>query len=618
MAGNTFDFEHIVARDPLAKAVSNRWVEWEQARQKWLDEKNEARKYLQATSTRSTTNNKLPWKNSTTRPKLTQIYDNLVANYTAVLFPKRDWLNWENLDPVDEELEEKREAILGLMQGKIESSDFRKTVRSAVGTFVEFGDTYGQVEWVDERFEDPVTGKKVDGYVGPKLFRINPLDIVFNITANDFRDSPKIVRSLISLGELKEKIEKDGRGSEEAQQIADESFGKAVRTRKALSSFTPGDKVKNDNFQINGFGDLANYYQSGMVEVLTLYGDIYDEDKDEMLLNHKVVIVDRSHVISKEPIDPIYGKDVIIKAGWRERSDNLISMGPLDNLVGIQYRIDHVENLKADAFDLTVFPIKKVTGLVDDDLSWAPGAEWQVGDSGDVELVRLQPEIFTANTEIQEYERSMEEMAGAPREALGIRSPGEKTKFEVQQLNSAASRMFQDKISQFERNFLEKALNQMLRLTQKNMTETELVKTFVSENGAETFRSITKEDIATEGRLKPMGATAFAKKAQLLQDLTSMSNTGLLQDPEIKQHFSSKRLARMIEELLDAEKYEMVQDFSRIDERAEADQLASVAQEQVDVASSVPAGVFPGDEDTELDEEALDQITGAPTEEEVQ
>jgi hypothetical protein len=27
-------------------------------------------------------------------------------------------------------------------------------------------------------------------------------------------------------------------------------------------------------------------------------------------------------------------------------------MGPLDNLVGLQYRIDHLENAKADALDL--------------------------------------------------------------------------------------------------------------------------------------------------------------------------------------------------------------------------------------------------------------------------
>lgn len=618
MAGQTFDFEHILSRDPLAKAIANRFTEWDTARNKWLDEKKDVRRYLQATSTLSTSNSKLPWKNSTTRPKLTQIYDNLIANYTAVLFPKADWMNWENLDPTEEDLEDKREAVLGYMRGKADASNLRPTVRKGLSSYIEFGDVYGQVEWVDESYIDPDTGEKVSGYVGPKLFTISPLDIVFNLTAKSFRDSPKIVRSLVSLGELKTIVAGGGKDAEEAETMAEKAFNNALQTRKAIATFSQGDKIKNDEFQVNGFGSLVQYYQSGMVEVLTLYGDIYDETNDEVLLNHKVVVIDRSHIITKEPIDPILGKDVILKSGWRDRSDNLISMGPLDNLVGMQYRIDHVENLKADAFDLSVYPIKKISGLVDDPLKWAPGAEWHIGDSGDVDIVKLQPEVFTSNAEIESYERSMEEMAGAPREALGIRSPGEKTKFEVQQLNSAASRMFQDKISQFEREFLEVALNQMLNLAKKNLTESEVVKTFSAETGAEAFRKITKDDIAVEGRLRPMGATAFSKKAQTLQDLASIMNTGLMQDEDVKIHFSAKRMAKLIEEFLDVEKYEMVQDFVRIDERTEAQQLLSVAQEQAAVTESVPAGVFPGDEDEALEEDALGQILGEATEEDVE
>lgn len=618
MAGQTFDFEHILSRDPLAKAIANRFTEWDAARNKWLEEKKDVRRYLQATSTLSTSNSKLPWKNSTTRPKLTQIYDNLIANYTAVLFPKADWMNWENLDPTEEDLEDKREAVLGYMRGKADASNLRPTVRKGLGSYIEFGDVYGQVEWVDESYIDPDTGEKVSGYVGPKLFTISPLDIVFNLTAKSFRDSPKIVRSLVSLGELKTIVAGGGKDAEEAETMAEKAFNNALQTRKAIATFSQGDKIKNDEFQVNGFGSLVQYYQSGMVEVLTLYGDIYDETNDEVLLNHKVVVIDRSHIITKEPIDPILGKDVILKSGWRDRSDNLISMGPLDNLVGMQYRIDHVENLKADAFDLSVYPIKKISGLVDDPLKWAPGAEWHIGDSGDVDIVKLQPEVFTSNAEIESYERSMEEMAGAPREALGIRSPGEKTKFEVQQLNSAASRMFQDKISQFEREFLEVALNQMLNLAKKNLTESEVVKTFSAETGAESFRKITKDDIAVEGRLRPMGATAFSKKAQTLQDLASIMNTGLMQDEDVKIHFSAKRMAKLIEEFLDVEKYEMVQDFVRIDERTEAQQLLSVAQEQAAVTESVPAGVFPGDEDEALEEDALGQILGGATEEDVE
>ena len=35
----------------------------------------------------------------------------------------------------------------------------------------------------------------------------------------------------------------------------------------------------------------------------------------------------------------------------------------------------------------------------------------------------------------------MEEMAGAPKEAMGFRSPGEKTAYEVQRMENAASQV---------------------------------------------------------------------------------------------------------------------------------------------------------------------------------
>jgi hypothetical protein len=66
------------------------------------------------------------------------------------------------------------------------------------------------------------------------------------------------------------------------------------------------------------------------------------------------------------------GKCPIFHAGWRERPDNLYAMGPLDNLVGMQYRIDHLENLKADVFDQIAYPILKIRGDVED-FDFEPG-----------------------------------------------------------------------------------------------------------------------------------------------------------------------------------------------------------------------------------------------------
>lgn len=88
----TLDLDTMITPDLVASQIAVKWVEWDKYRGSWIEEKKELRNYLYATDTRTTTNAKLPWCNSTTTPKLTQIYDNLKANYTAALFPNSNWM----------------------------------------------------------------------------------------------------------------------------------------------------------------------------------------------------------------------------------------------------------------------------------------------------------------------------------------------------------------------------------------------------------------------------------------------------------------------------------------------------------------------------------------------
>lgn len=80
--------------DSEAHVVASNWRQWVLYRNKKIEEWKELRNYLFATDTRTTSNKKLPWSNSTTTPKLTQIRDNLHANYMAALFPRSKWLKW--------------------------------------------------------------------------------------------------------------------------------------------------------------------------------------------------------------------------------------------------------------------------------------------------------------------------------------------------------------------------------------------------------------------------------------------------------------------------------------------------------------------------------------------
>src|SRR3972149_483298 len=94
MTGTVLELEEFLRPDNLGVSISERWVQWHAARQSVVSEWKEIREYLFATDTTQTSNSRLPWKNTTTIPKLTQIRDNLYANYMAVEFPKRKWLDW--------------------------------------------------------------------------------------------------------------------------------------------------------------------------------------------------------------------------------------------------------------------------------------------------------------------------------------------------------------------------------------------------------------------------------------------------------------------------------------------------------------------------------------------
>ena len=94
MAGTTIELDHMLSPDHVATEIADRWREWSNLREQKVEEWKELRNYLYATDTRTTKNAMLPWSNSTTTPKLTQIMDNLHANYFATLFPQRSWFKF--------------------------------------------------------------------------------------------------------------------------------------------------------------------------------------------------------------------------------------------------------------------------------------------------------------------------------------------------------------------------------------------------------------------------------------------------------------------------------------------------------------------------------------------
>lgn len=579
--------------DQLAKKISDNYLTWETKRQTKISEWKEIQEYIFATDTTKTVNSKLPWSNKTTLPKLCHIRDNLFANYMSALFPKKNWLMWEGEDPSSEDLE-KRQTIESYMKWSVDRNDFYDEVAKLVLDFIDYGNAFGSIEWLDTSHDMEETANSISGvprqvgYTGSMIKRISPLDIVFNPIAPSFTSSPKIVRSFISMGELKSMLERKTDPDDEIQDAKSlYDYFKTVR-RSILSEQTRGTNLqfKDRIFQISGFDNYRNYLETDTIEVLTFYGDYYDKENDDYKRNRVVKIVDRHKIISNKPNPSYFGTVPIFHCGWRIRPDNLWAMGPLDNLVGMQYRLDHLENMKSDIFDLIAAPPIKVKGYVGD-FEWGPFERIYTDESGDVELLSPDVQALQADTQIQYLMQIMEEMAGSPKEAVGFRTPGEKTKYEVQRLENAASRVFENKIKQFERGILENCLNAMLELARRNL-KPQTIRVFNDDLKIATFLSLTAEDLTGKGRIRPVAARHFAEQAQRVQDLNAFFASAAGQDPQVLQHFSSIQLARLWEANLNIEDYKIVQPFVRQAEQSEGAQLAQIHEENTMMQTQTP------------------------------
>jgi hypothetical protein len=265
---------------------------------------------------------------------------------------------------------------------------------------------------------------------------------------------------------------------------------------------------------------------------------------------------------------------------------SLYGMGPLDNLVGMQYRIDHLENLKADALDLAVLPPLGISGNVED-FEWGPMERIDMGDDGQItELGKNLNGVITAQNDIASLELKMEEMAGAPKQAMGIRTPGEKTAFEVQQLQNAAGRIFQDKVSQFERDIIEPLLNSMFEIAKRNLNGTDVIRVMDDDIGVVEFMNVTREDITAAGKLRPIGARHYAAQAQLVQNINGVFGSPIGQ--MVAPHVSGKQMAKMVEEVFGYERFKIFSEWASVYEQSEGQSIAMEAQQQAQLAASTP------------------------------
>lgn len=567
--------------DEIAVRIGNMWIDYNTARNQALQTGEEARQYIFATDIDQTSAKLLPHKNRTHQPKLTQISDTLQCQYYEASLSMPDFFMYKGAAKQDQD---KAHKIESWVRQKLEQRKFREGVgRQLIADFVIYGNAFASVDYVHEKDDNGTTT-----YVGPDIKRISPVDFVFNHRAETFQKAAKLERKLIHVAELSELVDAyPNSGFDEAE------IKKAIEFRQASYVDDWVQVIKERGLQIDGFANFATYFKQDMVEVLIYRGDIFDPDTGEADRHRVVYVVDRTFVIRNERSKAPVGYDGLHSAGWRLRNDNLWAQGPLDNLVGMQYRLNHLENLKADVFDLIAHPVIVITGdeVEEPENGYAPGAVYRVGAEGKVEMLKPDATVLQADTQIAEYHKMMEDFTGALPQARGVRTPGEKTAFEVNSLGDGAASFFIDKARNFER-LIETLLNEVFQLMLVHYDGTDYVELTNDITGEVSLKQLSQSEVNARGAFSATGARHWERRTREMTDLQNFQ-MGPMQDPKIRQHVSGEKMANLYERLLKLEDEDIVEPFAGIKEDVAAKAISQAEMQGLAKEAGIPGDAAP-------------------------
>ena len=560
-SGHTLSVEDV---NDVAVRISEMWMRYNTERRNALSLNEEARRFVYATDIDSTSAADLPHKNRTHQPKLTQIADTLKSQYFEASLSMPQFFKFPAPKKVTPGVARAMEKWLMV---KLEQRKFRETVgRELVGDFVDYGNCFVCVDYIIERDNN---GEVI--YKGPDWKRISPMDTVFN-PREKFHRSAKIERCQFHVADVKDFPNKYPNAGFKKGVI-----DKAIGTRHPEGIDDWIEVIKNRGINMDGYGGFDQYFKQDLAEILIYRGDVFNPATGTIQRNRVVYVMDKVHVIRNEPSRSPAGFSGIHHAGWRLRPDNSWAQGPLDNLVGMQHRIDHLENLKADVFDVIAQPVLFIKG---DDVQtpsegYRPGAEYFGGVDSDVRVIVPDATALNADTQINNYHRMMEEMAGAPPETRGIRTPGEKTAFEVSKLDQNATMMFVDKARLFER-MIENMLKETFELMLMNFDIEDYVEIFGEDAESEGLQSLSQQSSSSRGEFVAIGARHWTRRNRESLEMKEFMS-GPMQDPKVRAHVSGVKLANFWERKLNIEDEGIVEEYAGIKEDVH---LQAIAQEE--------------------------------------
>jgi hypothetical protein len=554
-------------KEQLAGEISSYWHEWDNARTGACTMWAEIDSYIHATDTSSIEGGDF-FDHKTFIPVISEIHEDLIAIIYSTVFPHEEWLGWKGYD-AKAIAKEKRQKLISMIKQVHSLNGFSSTFRKVIDDLVRYGNCFTKVGYVNETEQED--DKTVTGYIGPKPVRISPYDIVFNPTHESFAAAPKIVKTLVPTGEFKEFIEDLGTTSK----IDSDTLSRLL-ARRAGGSTKNSDTFKESQYIAAGFGSLKNYHTSGMIELLWFYGDIFDPTEETINKGRVVIAVDGNTIV----YDGYEPKQTIFKGSWKPRPDSLWAQGPLDNLVGINYMINHRENSKNDSIDSFANPDRAYVGDVEEIYDEVTGqTKYIMPEGGSVQDITPDATVLTYDNQINMHIEMARRAARIPQQLSGFKTSGEKTAFEVQNLNDGAFRGFINKAMQFEEDVIEPTVTAEIRVAKENFT-TVINVLEEDEEGIISVLEITEEDLSSNGKLIPHGARRFSRNLQQLAGLQNLIQSGMYQ--VIGKHFKTYGLAKVWEALNGFESFEVVQKFAIIDETMEEQEATMLAEQELE------------------------------------
>ena len=565
-----------------ANTIITTWDRWDRSKSPAITKWREVEAYRYATDTSSLPSSSA-FTHSTHMPVVSAIAQDLEAILKQVVLPHEDWFTFEPMDS-DAARQDQRKTIVSYLKNRHALNGFENVVDILKGDLVSYGICFSMVSHVDKSVGDR------QGYIGPQTKRISPYDICFDPTAASFADSPKIIREIVSLGELFRRG-RDG--------IFDEELVNQLLVERQTSASSNSGEDKNEQYIPMGFDTYQSYLQGGFVELLWFYGDVFDAQNNELHESKMVVVADNDFTLLEEDIKTASGKPHIFRSVWQELPDNLWGMGPLENIIGINYQINHRENAKSEALDRLIYPDKVYQGdveeMYDDETDTIT---YLAPEGGGVQELAINTQFFSFDLQIDRLTHSARGAARLPSDLTGFRSQGEKTLGEVAALTEGGMRGFIDKAGNFERTTLEPQLKAEVELAYEHFGTSFSVPN-KSEAGFIEMLNVSKEDLAINGILIPRGSKRFARKNQLLASLTQLSATPLFQ--MAAPHTSGLGVATMMAELLEVQDDGIFEENAQIIEATEQQQMMDQAEQSNAIAASQP-----GIEETMLEQEIAD------------